>query len=1065
MKSKVKDKCKACCIFQQFKIIKVLIIVILLFSVEGYSQESREVKGVVVSAKDNMPLPGVSILVKGTNKGTVSGFDGDFNVMVSESGTLVFSYLGYKTKEVAVGGQTVVNVSLEEDLNSLDEVVVVGYGTVKKSDLTGAVTGIKSDDIVQSKSTSFLEAMQGRMSGVQVKQQSGEPGAGIDIKIRGANSVNASSNPLYVIDGVQIDIDESEVATSTVGNSTSMNPLATLNPNDIQSIEVLKDASATAIYGSRGANGVVIVTTKGGKSKKATFSYSTYVSFSDAANKLDMLSGEDYIEYRKQIDFNNNDNLLWIDTDGDDIVDTPRDLSEIKLHDWQDEALRTAFTQSHHLSVSGGNENTKYSSSVGYLDQDGIVVNNNYKRFNFRVKIDQKISEKFNVGVSLTSAYSEQSGATSSGGPGEFNGVLQSLVLTKPVEFFDPNDFEDLEFGRFISPVNLILNSEKNISLSRTIANVDLQYNFTKKLSFKLSGGGNISDSKGKEFYGTDTRPGARVGGRGVLQQRLSRNYFATSQFNYRLRLNKENIFRFLLGAEYNFYNKERLKIDGAGFADESTGVNDISKASVLNEYSSDREEANRISYFGRVNYSLKDRYLFTGTLRRDGSDKFGPGNKWGVFPSAALAWKVSEENFLKENSALSNLKLRLGYGVTGNERIPPYSYYAQLGNTFTVTNGSTTLGLAPVRRSNPNLKWETTTQYNLGVDIGLFNDRISLTADVYDKKTEDMLLLTPLTSQSGFFEEYSNVGSISNKGVELGLTSYNISKSKFTWTTNFNISTNKNKVVSLGASSDIPVIVNGGFITNVGIVKEGEPIGAIYGYEWDGVYQIDDFTWQNNSDTTIPFEDRVFVLKDGEVDFPAATVQPGSFKFRDLNGDGVVDSENDKKVLGNSYPELFGGINNSISFGDFDFEFFLDWQYGNEIFNEVKYRMEGRNTFNLHEDFFKGRWTPDNPTNDFGTTVGENRTAQQESSYYVEDGSYLRLSNVTFGYNMPKDVLEGLGIKSLRLYLTGTNLKTWTSYSGYDPDISFNNPLLTGFDRTSYPRSRSLIFGVNMTF
>jgi TonB-linked SusC/RagA family outer membrane protein len=1041
-------------------------VLIIVFSMGFLQAQTRtNLTGKVVSEVDNMPIPGANIVIKGTSTGAVSDFDGMYSIEASSEDTIVFSYVGYVTQEIVVGSKTTINVSLKEDLNSLEEVVVIGYGTVKKSDLTGSVASIKSNDLVKPKSTSFLEAMQGRMAGVQVKQSSGEPGAAVNIKIRGVNSVNASSNPLYVIDGVQIDVNEGEVASSSVGNSSSMNPLATLNPNDIKSIEVLKDASATAIYGSRGANGVVIVTTKDGKNRKATFTYQKFLSFSKATKKIDVLNGLDYIDYRRAINRNNDDPLLYVDTDNDGILDSERDLSTIPLHDWQDEALRNSFTQSHNISASGGNEKTDFSASLGYLNQDAIIRNNNYLRINSRIKLNHKFSDKFSTGFNLISAYSEQSGATSSGGNTNFNGVLQSLIISKPTEFFNEDDAGDAVFGRYVSPISMIDIAEKNISLTQVISNIWLKYNFTKTLDFKVRIGGNTSSSKGKEFYSKNTTWGVQDNGRGVLQNRKSISYFAITQLNYRLSLNKIHNFNFMVAAERNYYNQEGFKTDVTDFSIESTGINDISVAGGFRELSSFRFSTNRISILGRLNYSFKDKYLLTASIRRDGSDKFGPGNRFGIFPSGAFAWKISEEKFLKNSETVSNLKLRLGYGVTGNERIPPYSYFASLGNTWYSSNGQLDLGLAPASRANPDLKWETTAQYNAGIDIGLFNNRLNLSVDAYEKNTSDMLLLTPLSSQTGYFSQFTNIGNIENKGVEIGITSYNIQNSKFTWSSSLNGAYNKNEVTSLGTSESIPVVINGGYIRDVGIVQEGSPLGSIYGYEWDGVYQIDDFNWQNNNDPNIDFYNRVFTLKDGVVANQSASVRPGALKFKDLNGDGVVDAENDRTVIGNSYPDFFGGVSNSFKFGNFDFDFFLEWQYGNEIFNEARFRQEGFNLNNITQDYYDNRWTPNNPSNTHGIRSGGNPTSRIASSYYVEDGSYIRLANMTFGYNLPKPIVESVSFKSLRLYVTGTNLKTWTEYSGYDPDISFNNPLLTGFDRTSYPRSMSLIFGLNVTF
>lgn len=1035
----------------------------LVFS-QGFGQDGKTITGKVTASSDALPLPGANIVVKGTTNGNISDFDGNYSIKATKGDILVFSYVGFKEQEVTIGNQTIVDVVLQEDSNLLDEVVIIGYGSVKKSDLTGALSSIKNDEIVKSKSVSLLEGIQGRVSGVQIKQQSGEPGAGVDIKIRGTNSINASSSPLYVIDGVQLDFQGSDVASSSVGNATTLNPLATLNPNDIASIEILKDASATAIFGSRGANGVVIITTKSGESGKATFTYNSYVSLSEVSNELDILSGEDYISYRRQEDLDNTDSLFGIDTDGDGIKETPRDLSELTLHNWQDEAFRTAVAKSHYISLTGGNEKTKYSVSAGFLNQEGVVVNNEYERFNFRSKLEHKLSDKFELAFTLNGSLSEQSGATSAGGEGQFNGVLQSLVVTKPVEFFDPDDPEDLEFNEFISPINQLTNSDKFISLSQNIANLSLKYNFNKDLSFKMSGGGNISNSKGREFYGSDTRSGVRDNGRAVLQQRSALSYFTSGQLDYALKLNKNHNINFLGVAEFLHRENERFRADATNFPDESTRADDISKAEGERVISSNRDENNLISYLGRINYNMFGKYLFTTSFRADGSDRFGPDNKWGYFPSAAFAWKANKEKFIEKIGAISNLKFRLSYGVTGNERIPSFAFLARLGNDFVSVNDDLTLGLSPRSRGNDDLKWETTQQYNAGMDLGLFNNRINLTAEVYKKETQDLLLDTPIASQTGFFSVFTNVGQVNNQGVEFSLNTENIVTNNFSWSTSFNIAYNKNEVKSIGSSSSIPVVIPGGFIQNVGIVEVGAPIGAIYGYEFDGVYQIDDFTWQDNSDPNIAFEDRVWAIRDGVINIPSVGLRPGSFKFKDLDGDEIVDPINDQKVIGNSSPTVFGGLNNSFRYKNFDAQFFLEFQSGNEIFNEARFRLEGRQNNNITQSFFNGRWTPDNPTNQFGDVTGRNATSQFASSYYVEDASYIRLANVSVGYNLPTYILEKLGLSSLRLYATATNIYTWTDYSGYDPDISFNNPLLTGFDRTSYPRSRSFILGINLS-
>lgn len=1041
----------------------LLLFVIWCISMAGFAQTS--VRGIVTD-NEKEPMPGVTVVVDNTTVGTVTAMDGSYNLSVPDNaGVLIFSFVGMKTKEVKISGQSVLNVQLEPSLTELDEVVAIGYGTMKKSDLTGSVSSIKTDDLVQDKKISFIESMQGKMAGVHINQQSGEPGAAIDIKIRGANSVYGSSNPLFVIDGVQMDINSNEVASATVGSSASMNPLAFLNPDDIESIEVLKDASATAIYGSRGANGVVLITTKSGKAGKSTIVYDSFVSVSQASKKLDMLNGSEYIDYRKKLDVGNTDPMFWKDTNSDGIFDTEKDLSGIIFHNWQDEMLRTAMSHSHNISVSGGNASTRFSTGLGYLNQQGIVKNNGYSRINARVKVDHDFNAKLKTGVNLNMSYSEQNGASGAGGGLVYNGVVQSLVLSKPVEDYDPNDPEDAQYGMYISPLSMINEAQKGISLTQMVGSTYLEYEFLKDFTGRAEFGGNMSSSKGQEFYGKNTTWGNVDNGRAVLQDRKTISWFVRGQLNYQFEVGKNHSFNLMGAYEINHYNFEAFSVDMADFPDESTGVNDISKGGVMKNVSSNRWGTNRISYLSRINYNLMGKYLFTASLRSDGSDKFGPGNRFGLFPSAALAWRVSQEDFLKNQKTISNLKLRLSYGVTGNERIPAYSYFASMENAWYSSNGSLQLGLAPSSKENPNLKWETTDQYNVGFDLGLIKDRISLSVDLYDKKTSDMLLLTPVASQSGYFEQWSNIGDIDNKGFEVQVNTRNVQKKKFTWNTTINVSHNQNKVTSLGDATSIPVTIFGGWFQNVGRIQVGEPIGRAYGYAWDGMYQIDDFTWQENSNPDIPYAQRTFSLKDGVVKYSGGAVKPGSFKFKDLNNDGVIDDQNDRTYISNSNPLHFGGVNNSFTYGQFDLSCFLEWQYGNQILNVSKYRMEGSYSkyFNITKSVWQNYWTPDNPTNLYGAF--DNTTSAVTSSYYVEDGSYLRLSNITLGYNFSGSSLSRVGIKNLRIYFTGSNLKTWTNYSGYDPDISFNNPLLTGFDRLSYPRSKSYILGLNLTF
>jgi TonB-dependent starch-binding outer membrane protein SusC len=1047
-----------------FQITTVVLGLLLILAVQDTFAQGRTISG-TVQDENSEAVIGATIMLKGTTSGTITDVNGVYSVEVpGENTILVFRAVGFAEQEILVGTQSRIEVMLAEDIIGIDEVVVIGYGSMKRSDLTGSVSSINSEDIERAKSTSFIESMHGKMPGVHISTQSGEPGSNIEVKIRGANSINGNSSPLYVIDGIQMDVNTDEVASATVGSNSSMNPMANINQSDIESIEILKDASATAIFGSRGANGVVLITTKSGKEGKTVFNYDANMGFAKASKTLDVLSGLEYVDYHTDRFGYNYLNTLDSNNDGVyDDTDTPRDLTGIQTFNWQDEILRTAITHNHNFSASGGTKTTKYSGSVGYLDQQGIVKNNDYARYNARVKVDHNAG-RIKTGFNLNSSYSKTVGAAGASGGGNYNGLVQFITLTKPIDISDANqDF--VTGGKFIYPTTMIDDAIKEIDLMRIFGNTYFGVDLMDGLELRVEVGGNVSSSKGREFYGKETAWGNLSQGKAVLQENRSLSWFQRDMLTYNKQFGKHGL-NLMAAFELNSYEFESFSIGMGNFPDESTSVYDISKGSVVESIRSNKWGTNRLSYLGRANYNYDNRYLATVSMRGDGSDKFGSGNRWGYFPSAALAWRASQEPFLENISALSNLKFRLSYGETGNERIPAYSYFARMQNSYYASDGTLMLGLAPSSSANPDLKWETTVQYNAGLDVGIFENRVSLIVDYFVKQTQDMLLLTPVPAQTGFSQQWTNVGRVDNKGVELMLMTYNIDMGGFKWNTTFNISMIKNEVIDLGDADFIPVTVPGGWFSNVARVIVGDAIGTAYGYVFDGVYQIDDFTWQNTSDPAIAHADRVYAIKPEAVQFPATAVQPGSFKFKDLDGDGIVDEEHDRQVITHSSPKHYGGLNNEFSYKGFDLGIFLEWSYGNEILNVSKIRSEGYQPWmNLRSEFWENRWTPDNPTDEWGTYSFENTTSSFTSSYYAEDASYLRLKNVYLSYALPQDLINQIGLSSLSVYFTATNLKTWTNYSGFDPEISYNNQLLTGFDRLSYPHAKSWSVGIKASF
>ncbi|MEO6916655.1 MAG: SusC/RagA family TonB-linked outer membrane protein, partial [Chitinophagaceae bacterium] len=883
-------------------------------------------------------------------------------------------------------------------------------------------------------------------------------GAGLNITVRGGSSVYGSSTPLFVIDGVPIDVNTNEAAASSVPSSTTSNPLANINPADIASVEVLKDASATAIYGSRGANGVILITTKSGVAGSPHLDYDGYLSIGKLSKRLDVLDADEFVKYQTLI----NPTGPIVATGPDALGNyTPRNFDTIPKNDWQREIYKTSFSQSHNLTVSGGNKNTTFSGNFGALLDQGIINQNTNDRYSLRLRLDHQATEKLKIGFNISNSFSVLNGATNSGSNFYGNGVVQSIVYAKPVQVYDP--LVDIE-ANYVTPSELIDNAYKKTTLQNLITNINLTYKISPSLSLSTIAGGTLSNSKGEEFYGSNTFQGNRVGGDAFINNIKTQSFINTDQLTYNKAFNKNNVLNLVGAFEVSSYDFQSNGLEGQQFADQSTGVQNISKAGVVAAYSNFHYRNNRLSYISRMNYNFMNRYLLTASMRADGSDKFGANNKWAYFPSAALAWKVSSEPFMKKQNVFSNLKARISFGTTGNERIPPYRYIGSQADAYYSSNGVAVYGSAPGNKANPDLKWENTLQYNAGLDFGFFRDRLQITADVYYKQTTNMLLPALIPVVTGFYTQWQNLGRIDNKGLEITLVSQNISSKNFSWESNFNISFNKNIVKSLGASNIIPVAVPGE-IRNIGAVLVGQPIGTGYGYVFDRVYQLTDFTWQNSSDPAMDPALRVYVIKPGVLPVAGLSAVPGSFKFKDINGDGIVDDK-DLTVISHSAPKFSGGFTNTLRFKNFDFSMFLQGSYGNEVINQSKYLLNGfQIKTNILRDFYYNRWTVDNPTNAFGTFANKNTTAGVSSSYYVEDASYLRVKSVTLAYTLPNASIERLHIKRIRVYATANNLFTFTKYSGYDPEVAWRDPLLTGVDKLAFPRTRTFLFGANISF
>lgn len=1018
----------------------------------------NEISGKVID-ETGVTLPGVNIIIEGTTRGTQTNFDGFYTILADEGDILNFSYIGMKTQIIKVGSTNTINVTMLYDDNSLEEVIVVGYGTQTKKDMTGSVVAIKTEELLSNSPMDIAQGIQGKLAGVKISSDSGAPGSGTSISIRGVNSISAGTSPLYVIDGIPYDLNQDEIAFSTIGFGNSSNPLAAINPADIKSLSVLKDASATAIYGSRGANGVIIIETKkgGGANNEAVINFSLYSGFNKATRKIPVLNGNEFIEYRRDIDPEGF--LFFYNSD----LNEPRDPYELTQHDWQDEILRTGFVQNYDVSMRGKSDKTNYSASFGFIDNEAIIKNNDNQRYSFRLNLEHRKSDKLRIGVNASGSYNELNGATQSGGGSAlFNGVVQNLVISTPVELynpaFDPGDV-------YISPSSMIDDAYKKSASGGFAVNAFIHYDIGEDFKLIMNGGGNFSSSKGSEFYGKETNWGFSDNGYSNINESRAISVNGSAQLHYTKLFKEKHKINAFIASEMNNYNYESFSITKTNFLDELTGVFDISKGSTHKSSGSFRDNATRISFFGRVNYTFNEKHLFTLTYRADGSDKFGEGNRYGFFPSAAYSWVILDNILTKDESLFSFAKLRLSYGVTGNDRIPSYRYLPRLENTY--YNGE--LGLAPSSQANENLQWETTNQYNFGFDFGFFDNAITASIDVYKKETHDLLMPIPVAGRSGYSSQWQNIGRIDNQGIEFQLSSINIDKNDFRWSTDFNISHNKNEIINLGGDVEfIPLSISGGWIQDIGRLSVGESLGQAYGYEFDGVYQISDFNWQDGSDPSIPHADRLYNLNDGVVSVDGVNVRPGSHKFRDLNGDGTVTLDDDRTHISQSDPILFGGLTNTFKYKNFDLNIFFQGSYGNEIFNESRYRLEGgvSHTYqNVTKNFYYNRWTPENPTNEYADFADRNVTSQISSSYYVEDASYIRLQSVSLGYSLDDDLLTNLKIKNARVYITGNNLFTWTEYSGYDPELNSGNKLLSGVDRIIYPRSKSILFGFNLTF
>lgn len=1018
---------------------------LLLFNLAMFAQDKYNLNGTVLSSGDESPIPGANVIIKGTSKGTITDFDGNYQIEVNKGDVIVFSYLGFKTQNIEITGQQKLTVTLQEDSSELDEVVVVGYGSRKKSDVTGAVSSVKTEELTAFPVLDATQALQGRAAGVDVQSNNGgEPGAPIKISIRGNTSINASSKPLIVVDGF-------------VGANM---PQA----GDIQSMQILKDASATAIYGSQGANGVVLVTTKKGRSGKLNVELNSTYSVQSTANELDLLNASDFTDYQNQVRQNQ---AITSGNSATPYVQGDHDT------DWQDLIYRTGSIQNHQLSVSGGTDKVNYYVSGTYFKQDGVLVNSGYERASFLSNLDAQVSDKLKIGANITGGISTKSGvSTQSNGSVTVGGddvvsLAMRFAPDKGIYNADGSFSTNDQIGDEVdNPWAVATQRDDDTEIENFRANFYANYEIIKGLSFKTTFGISTKNTfRGIYMPRTlEVTAGGTTQGRAIITEDKTKNLLSENYLTYNKEIGKGNL-TLLAGLSYQKTINKGFYNEGTGTISDSFSYYGLWTATnLIQPESSDVyiTEKEIQSQFGRLNFDYDDKYLITATVRRDGASNFAANEKYAIFPSGALGWKVSNEEFLKDHETINSLKLRASYGVTGNPSIGAYESLASLENIYASSEEETVQAVTPYQPANPDLKWESSYQTNFGVDLGLLNNRISLSVDYYNIDTKDLIMRdNGLPWYLGFYNDeiLKNVGEINNRGVEVFLSTRNISKDDFSWSTDFVFSKNKNSVTKLINGDDW--FGNGApsyfSVNNTYILREGEDVGLFYGLDYAGVYQ----------GGTLPV---------GTATLPGAVAGDPMFYDQadeDGNTDGVIDDE-DRTVIGNPNPDFTWGITNNFKYKNWDLNVFFQGSQGGEIFNMTNVQLNNGDA-NTTYGYFNNAWTSSNiDTNQ--PRVGNN-SSREISSRFVEDGSYIRLKNLAVGYNLPSEVLENVGIEKLRLSVSAQNLLTFTNYSGLDPEVNYsgsqggqngNNTAsntVRGFDFGNYPTVQSVSFSLNLTF
>lgn len=1049
------------------KLFSKYVFLVLLCSVGVVSAQENngKITGVILDESNGQPIPGVNILLKGTKNVVSSDFDGSFSIQAKIGETLVLSYIGFSNQNVKITSSKL-TIRLKEDVKELNDVVVIGYGTVKKKDVTGSVSSIKGADIMRTSPTTFDQALQGKVAGVVVQQISGQPGGGVSIQIHGISSISGSNSPLYVIDGVIIP-NPTNPDTSPGTHFTGTNPLSSINPSEIESIDVLKDASATAIYGAQATNGVIIITTKRGKSGPPQISYEGYFGYQQIPKRMPT------VNLQQDATFLNARADVW-GFDKRPEFANPKYLGEGT--NWQKELFRSAPQSNQSLSINGGDDRTQYLFSLGYFDQEGIALGSDFKRYSVRLNLDNKTTSWLKIGTSIQLANVVENVTSSTAGV-----ISSALGITPDV----PVKNNDGTWGGVsndsgwvtpvVNPVASALINTDTKTRYQIFGNVYAEIQFSKNFSLRNEVSGNYDFNTERQFspkvtYGKFTTSGETSASYGYNQNinTVIRNYFT-----YRHDYGTSNI-NVVFGHEANLNTSAGVSAGRSQFPSndvQSVSSGNPTTATNGGSFGSGASE----SYLGRINYNLSDKYLFTLNMRGDGSSNFGNGNKWAATSSVAFAWKIKNEKFFKNVKFVNDLKLRLGHGLTNNQGIPGNTYVTQL---TTVANGLSGIAQVQSNLGNKKVKWEATQNGNAGLDGTLFNWRLNFSVDVYDRYTDGLLLKVPLPEYSGtatgwspgtMAAPYVNVGSVSNKGIEIRIGTTNISTKNLSWKTDLTISHNVNEVMSLGAGGADASLVSGNSKTVV-----GKPIGEFYGYIYDGIFA----TAKDFETHALPADPNTLVPR--TISQSGGGIWYGDRMYKDLNGDGIIDYR-DQTFLGSPFPKLQFGFNNTFSYKNFDLNIFFSGSVGNKVYNQL---AKSQNNPLNNTNYFTGVLNyaqvamidPNGSTTDYNNYYVTNPNTNVVSlrndntnengrftNIDLEDGSFIRCKNITLGYNFPKELLQKVHLSSARFYANVSNAFIITKYSGMDPEVGGWNPLQTGYDSGYYPQSRLYTFGFNV--